>query len=303
MPGHSKNGEAGAEGDEWFRPVWDGDEDAGAAPPWAPPAAAGGHSASVAGHAWRSDPRALAVLLGPALAASDALSRLDARVGTASEPVREGLVRRLALHEAAGWLGAQGAWIHPLDLALRARGLAGPFGLTTVTGRAWAEMPNTAAAGTGVGWKTLADQDGAFGEELFAAAQADDAVDRALSLARALERLTLLSTRDPLRSNPALVEALATLGAGTSSPTSAGAGRARAGPHCRPFLRRPGPLRLVGGRRGCGAGSVRRSGAAVARGRAAGRAASILGSLPRLRQRPRGRAAGDAGERRHAGGG
>ncbi len=78
------------------------------------------------------------------LAVSDALARLNARVGAASEPVREGLARRLALHEAAGWLGAQSAWVHPLDLALRAGSPAGPFGLATVTGRAVAEMPNTA---------------------------------------------------------------------------------------------------------------------------------------------------------------
>jgi hypothetical protein len=54
------------------------------------------------------------------------------------------------------------------------------------------------------------------------------AANRALSLARALERLTLLSTRDPLRSDPALVEALATLSAGTPDPAHAAAWRRNA---------------------------------------------------------------------------
>lgn len=215
MSGYSESGETGTEDDE----------DAGAAPPWAPPDTTAMSSPSAVGEGWRSNPCALAALLGPALAASDALARLDARAGAASEPVREGLVRRLALYEAAGWLGAQGAWVHPLDLALRAGNLTGPFGLATMTGRAGAEMPNTAASGTDVGWQALADQDGACREEPFAAAQADDAVGLALSLARALERLTLLRTCDPLRSDPALVEALATLGAGTPDPARAAAWR------------------------------------------------------------------------------
>lgn len=94
-----------------------------------------GSPPSTAGEGWRLEPRALADLLGPALAASDALARLDARAGATSEPVREGLVRRLALHEAAGWLATQGAWVHPLDLALRAGAPASPFGLAAAIGR------------------------------------------------------------------------------------------------------------------------------------------------------------------------
>ena len=96
------------------------------------------------------------MLLGPALAASDALARLDARAGAASEPVREGLVHRLALHEAAGWLAAQSTWVHPLDLALRAGGRAGPFGLAAAVGRARTVMPNTVAASAGADWQAWA---------------------------------------------------------------------------------------------------------------------------------------------------
>lgn len=227
MSGYRENKEAAAEGDDWFRPVWEegGGEDAGSAPPWAPLAAADKRSPSTAGGGWRSDPHALAALLGPALAASDALARLDARAGAAGEPVREGLVRRLALHEAAGWLAAQSAWVHPIDLALRAQGLVGPFGLAAAVGRAGAEMPNTLATSAGAGWQARADASGASGEEPFAAAQADDAVGRALGLARALERLGLLRTRNPLRSGPALVEALTVLGAGPPDPTCAAAWR------------------------------------------------------------------------------
>lgn len=221
MSGHGVDeGAETEEGTAWFRPVWDDNEaeNAGAAPPWAPLADARQHSATEADARWDRDPQALAALLAPALAASDALARLDARAGTAGEAVREGLVRRLALHEAAGWLAAQAAWVHPLDLALRAEGLAGPFGLAAVAGRGGAEMPNTTATSVGEAWQALGRPGGVGVDELFAAASADHAVSRALRLARALERLVLLRTRDPLRSDPALVEALAALGAGEPDP-------------------------------------------------------------------------------------
>src|SRR4051794_31766852 len=55
--------------------------------------------------------------------AVEALARLDARAGCASDRVAEGLRRRLALREAAGWLAHQGAWI-PSDRSRPARGRA-----------------------------------------------------------------------------------------------------------------------------------------------------------------------------------
>ena len=42
VAGYGKDGKAATHGDEWFRPVGDGDdEDAGTAPPWAVSPAAG----------------------------------------------------------------------------------------------------------------------------------------------------------------------------------------------------------------------------------------------------------------------
>ena len=85
--------------------------------------------------------------------------------------------------------------------------------------------PNTAAAGAGEAWQALEGSGEVGVEELFAAASADDAVDRAVRLARTLERLTLLRTRNPLRSDPALAEALAALGAGEPDPARTAAWR------------------------------------------------------------------------------
>ena len=101
---------------------WDdedaGDPDDGHAPPWAtcrpgphPPAAA-------------PDP---ARLLLPLSQAEDLLSRLDARAGAAPEALRQGLVARLALAEAAAWLTQAGLPTHPHDLSLRAAGLTGSW--------------------------------------------------------------------------------------------------------------------------------------------------------------------------------
>jgi len=228
MSSHSVGDGAGTEADaDWFRPVWDDDEaeNAGAAPPGTPPAAACQHPATATNARWDRDPCALAA---PALAAADALARLDARAGAASEPVHDGLVRRLALHEAAGWLAAQAAWVHPFDLALRAENLAGPFGLASVAGRGGADMPNTVAIGAGEAWQALEGPGGMGVDDPFAAASADAAVGRALRLAHTLERLALLRTRNPLRSDPALVEALAALGAGEPDPARTAAWRRNA---------------------------------------------------------------------------
>ena len=61
-------------------------------------------------------------LLGPLCAATDALARLDARAAAAADAVRDGLIARMAFAEAAGWLAHAHAWVHPLDLSLRALG-------------------------------------------------------------------------------------------------------------------------------------------------------------------------------------
>jgi hypothetical protein len=127
--------------DPWFRPVWeDGDDDPPPLPRRPPP---------------RPVPEApapdgfvgvyLPALLGPLAAAQDALARLDAMAAAAApEPVREGLIARLAFREAAGWLATLGCWVHPRDLALRAAHLIGATELPNTAGRHWEDMDSTA---------------------------------------------------------------------------------------------------------------------------------------------------------------
>jgi hypothetical protein len=86
----------------------------------------------------------LPALLGPLAAAQDALARLDAMAAAAPEPVREGLIARLAFREAAGWLATLGCWVHPRDLALRAAHLIGATELPNTAGRHWEDMDSTA---------------------------------------------------------------------------------------------------------------------------------------------------------------
>lgn len=85
-------------------------------------------------------------LLLPLARAQDALARLEAAAALASEAVREGLVARVTLREAAGWLAHNGAWVSATDLALREAGLVGAWGLARHAGRLAREMPVTAAA-------------------------------------------------------------------------------------------------------------------------------------------------------------
>jgi hypothetical protein len=152
----------------------------------------------------RPDRADLPTLLGPLCAATDALARLDARAAATSEPVRQGLVARMAFAEAAGWLAHSHAWVHPLDLALRDLGLTGTYAVAargagrralpqTFAGpldpRAWADPP----------FDTLAD--------------GDRAVAEALALVRALRRL------------PGRAAARASLSAALAMLQALGAGR------------------------------------------------------------------------------
>ena len=83
--------------DERLRPSWEDtpDETDADRRPWRrqPPASGDGD--------WRAGAD-LPVLLTALADASDALARLDARVATAADAVRDGLLARLALTEAAG---------------------------------------------------------------------------------------------------------------------------------------------------------------------------------------------------------
>ena len=126
--------------DPWFQPVWeDGDDD----PPPLPrrlPARPAAPAPAPDGFIGVNFP----ALLGPLTAAQDALARLDAVAAAAPEPVREGLIARLAFREAAGWLAIVGCWVHPRDLALRAAHLIGATELPNTTGHHWEDMDSTA---------------------------------------------------------------------------------------------------------------------------------------------------------------
>jgi len=111
---------AADEPDPWFRPVWDDLADETDSPFPAPRSASSStrSPARSPGGAARGGPDA--TLLAALATAQEALARLDAMAEMASEPVRAGLIARLAYAEAAGLLAAQGVTAHPLDLALRA---------------------------------------------------------------------------------------------------------------------------------------------------------------------------------------
>ena len=152
----------------------------------------------------------------PLCDAQDALARLDARTATAPEPVREGIVARMAWREAAGWLAHAHAWADPRDLALRDLGLTGSYTIATMVGRAVRDLPNTYARRATRPWE---DQDA---DGLMAG---DPAVATALTLARLLQRLAR-TREDPFAS---LATASATLNQfgpelldGTASRTGAG---------------------------------------------------------------------------------
>ena len=131
------------DGTEALRPVWADLPDETTPLP---------QSRSDANHPRRGDPS----LLVPLAAAQDSLARLDARAEAAADPVRAGIIARLALREAAGWLAARHAWVHPHDLALRAQNLAGRFDTAAQIARPRAALPNTISAMPG-GWDDPAD--------------------------------------------------------------------------------------------------------------------------------------------------
>ena len=122
------------------------------------------------------DPLLLATLAD----ASEALARLDARIAAADDAVRDGLLSRLALTEAAGWLAHARTWVHPLDLALRDAGLTAPAALAALGAGARA-LPHTLAHP--VGSRAWDDP------PLDTLPDTDQAIADALALARLLRRL------------------------------------------------------------------------------------------------------------------
>jgi hypothetical protein len=109
---------------------------------------------------------ALAGLLVPLCDATDALARLDARAAASPDAVRDGLLARMATAEAAGWLAHAHAWVHPLDLSLRAAGLTASTALAA-GGRGARSLPQTfAGPADPLNWvdppfEAMADGDGA----------------------------------------------------------------------------------------------------------------------------------------------
>ena len=145
----------------------------------------------------------LPVLLTALADASDALARLDARVAAAADTVRDGLLARLALTEAAGLLAHTQAWVHPLDLALRDAGLTAPAALAAF-GAGSRALPHTLTQPAGrLGWEE---------PPLDTLPAADQGVADALALARLLRRLPGGGPH-PFGSAAATAETLTALGA------------------------------------------------------------------------------------------
>lgn len=117
------------------------------------------------------------------------LARLDALASVAAEPVRQGLVARMAIREAAGWLGHSSHWVHPNDLALREAGLTGSYIAAASTGKLASVMPYT------LGGQKRDDEDEAVPE--------DFSVTLGLGLARLLRRLVEMRSFAPLTSRGA----------------------------------------------------------------------------------------------------
>jgi hypothetical protein len=218
MPGERPFGDGDDDAD-LLRPSWQdtADEtDADRRGAWRPRPALG-PAPSPGPDSWLSGD-ALAGLLVPLCDATDALARLDARAAAAPDAVREGLLARMATAEAAGWLAHAHAWVHPLDLSLRAAGLTASTALAAV-GRGARSLPQTfAGPAAPLDW---ADP------PYDALADGDRAIADALSLVRLLRRLPGRPATGPF----------ATPAAATAGLESLGAGSARSG----------GPCHLVGG--------------------------------------------------------
>ena len=137
----SGTGLAGEDDDDPpLRPTWDetedeADIDLGLRRPFTRPA--GLQDQNAPADVWGA-------VLVPLCAATDALARLDARTEAAATAIREGLIARLAYLEAAGFLAHAHAWAHPLDLALRERGLTASAALAAA-GAADRALPQTVA--------------------------------------------------------------------------------------------------------------------------------------------------------------
>jgi hypothetical protein len=178
------SGDPPEDDEDWFRPVWETEDDTALEPPGPPrtrrPAA---------------EPDFDHPLLTPLARAQDAVARLEARAEAASSAVAEGLRARMSYREAAGWLTYAHVWIHPHDLALRDRGSTGSYGAAFRAGHLAAEIPATSAL-----------------EGDFQVSPSDIFIGQALRLARLWRRLAELRTWRPLADTGAVQETLQSLG-------------------------------------------------------------------------------------------
>jgi hypothetical protein len=242
--------------DPLLRPAWEDTPDEtdadrpGGRPRWgmlstdAPPA-------TRRGDAWPAG-NDLPMLLCPLCDAADALARLDARAAAAPDTMRDGLVARMALAEAAGWLAHAHAWVHPLDLALRDAGLTGSTAVAAA-GRGHRVLPQTFAGGhTDASGHTDADgrsdADGRTDwdhQTVDAVADGDRALADALALAQMLRRLAGARGKPPFGT---AADAEATLGGVGAGPLDA----MRFVDWRETFAPAPVPRRRFGGREGQG---------------------------------------------------
>ena len=183
------------EDDDWFRPVWETEDEAALDPPGPPrprkPPA---------------EPDYTHPLLTPLARAQDAVARLEAKAEMASPAIVEGLRARLSYLEAAGWLSYAYVWIHPRDLALReCRGVS--YGAAIRADQLATVLSATMAQHADL---DPVVQTGAIGLDI--------AVNRALNLARTWRRLAELSTWRPLADAEEVQMTLNSLGFGRAEP-------------------------------------------------------------------------------------
>lgn len=177
------------EDENWFRPVWEIEDEADLEPP-GPPRARKPPPAPDYDHP----------LLTPLARAQEAVARLEAKMEAASEAVAEGLRARMSYLEAAGWLRHAYVGIHPRDLALRDSGLTTSIGPAARADRMGSVLPATVVNEPGLEF------------EPSVIVRIDIEVNQALRLARQWRRLAELRTLRPLANVGALRETLQSLG-------------------------------------------------------------------------------------------
>ena len=183
------------EEDDWFRPVWETEDETDLDPPGQPRP-----------RKQPKEPDYHHPLLTPLAQAQDAVARLEAKAEMASPAVVEGLRARLSYLEAAGWLSYAHMWIHPRDLALRGCREVGSYGAAARADQLATVLPATVAQHADLDHVV---ETGAIG--------LDTAINRALNLARTWRRLAEFRTWRPLADAEAVQKTLISLGFGSAN--------------------------------------------------------------------------------------